>query len=111
GAVADEREVLAGARVRGDGREPGGAEDVGRGQEARDQVIVGEVRRRDEGAVGKRNAQQLGLRSQRTHRDAVDAGALVAGPADLAGVVGSPERADDELAGTGHLYLRPDLID
>src|SRR3954464_10275935 len=46
----------------------------------------GELRCGDEGAAGNGDAQPFGLRSQRAHRDAVDAGALVAGPADLARV-------------------------
>ena len=42
---------------------------------------------------------------------AVDAGALVAGPADLAGVVGGEERADDELAGLDRADVAADLLD
>src|SRR5829696_684722 len=41
----------------------------------------------------------------------LDAGRLVAGPADLAGVVGGEERADDELAGLDQTYLAADLLD
>jgi len=41
----------------------------------------------------------------------MDTGALVAGPADFAGVVGGPERADHELAGPDVLDLTADLLD
>jgi hypothetical protein len=51
------------------------------------------------------------LRAQGTHRDAVHARALITSLADLAGVVGSPERADHELAGLDRLDLRADLLD
>src|SRR5215208_3138528 len=60
---------------------------------------------------GERNAQQLGLGSQRAHGDAVHAGALVPGTADPAGVVGGPERADHELPGPHRLDRRTDLLD
>jgi hypothetical protein len=41
----------------------------------------------------------------------VDAGALVAGLAELAGVVGGEERADHELAGPDGGDLAADLLD
>src|SRR5919206_3441233 len=41
----------------------------------------------------------------------VDAGRLVAGPADLAGVVRREERADDELARLDQAHLAADLLD
>src|SRR5215217_3330254 len=41
----------------------------------------------------------------------VDARRLVAGPADLAGVVGGEERADDELARLDQTYLVAHLLD
>src|SRR3712207_7086295 len=41
----------------------------------------------------------------------VDARRLVASPADLAGVVGGEERADDELARLDQTYLAADLLD
>ena len=98
GAVADHGDGLAGAGLGGDGAEPAGAEDVGGRQQARDEVVGRDVGRGDQRAVGQRDAQQVGLGAQRAHRHAVHAGALVAGAADLARVVGRPERADDELA-------------
>ena len=36
-------------------------------EQARDQIVGGQVRGGDEGAVGKRDAQQLGLRAQGAH--------------------------------------------
>jgi hypothetical protein len=39
------------------------------------------------------------LRADRAHELGVDTPGLIAGPADLAGVVGGEEAADDELAG------------
>src|SRR5204862_7520690 len=54
-AVADDRDDLAGAGVGGDCGEPAGAEDIRRGEQARDQFGGGEVRRGDERPVGERN--------------------------------------------------------
>ena len=54
--------------------------------------------RGDERAVGERDAGELGLGADGAHQHAVHAVGLVAGPADLAGVVGGPERSDDEVA-------------
>ena len=45
------------------------------------------------------------------HEDAVHAVRLVAGPADLAGVVGGPEGADDEVADLDGADLGADLLD
>src|SRR5205823_11413719 len=111
GAVADDRDRLARAGLGGHCAEPAGPEHIGGREQARDQVIRRDLWCGDEGAVGEGDAQPLGLRAQRAHRDAVDAGALVAGPADLARVVGTPERADDELAGHDRLDLCTDLLD
>ena len=106
GAVADHDDGLARADLGGHGTEPAGAQDVGGGEEARDQVGVGDLRGGDEGAVGKRDAGVLGLGADRPDGLAVDAGALVAGSADLAGVVRREERADDELAAAGSTSRR-----
>ena len=61
GAVTDHGDGLAGAGLGGDGGEPAGAEHVGGGQQARDQVVVGQVGGGDQGAVGERDAQPFGL--------------------------------------------------
>ena len=110
-AVPDHGDGLAGAGFGCDRGEPAGAEHVGGRQQTRDEIVGGDVGGGDEGAVGQRDVQQLGLRAQGAHRDPVDAGALVAGSADLAGVVGGPERAHYELAGLDGLDLRADLLD
>ena len=101
GAVTDDGDGLARADLGGDGTEPAGAEHVGGGEEARDQIGGRQVGGGDEGAVGERDAGVLGLGADLAHQLAVDARALVAGPADLAGVVGGEERADHELARAG----------
>jgi hypothetical protein len=93
------------------GTEPAGAEDIGRREEARDELIGRNVRRGDESAVGKRDASELGLRADPSHRLAVDAGALVAGSADLARVVGRDERSDYELAGLDGAHLTANVLD
>src|SRR4051812_8456787 len=50
-------------------------------------------------SVPSASGTQIGLCPQRAHRQAVDARTLVFAAADRAGVVGGPERADNELAG------------
>jgi hypothetical protein len=110
-AVTDHRDGLARSDLGGLGAEPGGAEHVGGGEETRDQVCRGQVGGGHEGAVGQRNAEGLGLGAKDSDRLAVDARALVAGPADLAGVVRGEERADHELAGLDRRDLSPDLFD
>src|SRR5215472_11030363 len=65
----------------------------------------------DQGAVGERDPRPFGLGPDRPYGLAVDARALVARPADLAGVVGGEERADHELAGPDDPDLGPDLLD
>ena len=98
-AVADHGHGLAGADVGRDGAEPPGAEDVGGGQEVRDEIGGRNLGGGDQGAVGQRHPHPLGLGSARGAEDlAIDAGRLVAGLTDLAGVVGSEERPDHELA-------------
>jgi hypothetical protein len=69
----------------------------------------GGARGGDQGAVGEGDAQVLGLRA--ADPLAVDAGALVAGLADLAGAVGGEEGADHELAGGDVGDLAADLLD
>ena len=65
----------------------------------------------DQGAVGERDAGQLGLGAEGAHQDPVHAVGLVAGLADLAGVVGGPEGADDEVADLDGADLVADLLD
>ena len=54
-AVADDGDGLAGAGLGGDGAEPAGAEHVGGGEQARDEVVRRGLRGGDEGAVGQRD--------------------------------------------------------
>jgi hypothetical protein len=109
--VTNHRDDLARAGLGGHGSEPARAEHIRGGQHARDQVVGGEVRGGDQCAVGERDPQQLGLGAQGAHGLTVEAGALVAGLAELAGVVGGPERADYELTGLDRADLAPDLLD
>jgi hypothetical protein len=109
--IAHHGNRLARTRVRGDGAEPAGAEYVGQGQEARDEIVARHVSGRHQGPVGEWHAHQLGLGALRADADPLHAGALIARPADLAGVVGSEEGADHELAGFDRGDLRADLRD
>ena len=111
GAVAHDGDGLARARLGSDGGEPAGTEHVRGRQEARDEVVGGHTGGRDEGAVRQRNAQPLGLAAGRGAGLPLDARGLVAAPADLAGVVGGEERADDELAGLERADLAAHLLD
>ncbi len=111
GSVADDGDGLAGSCLGGDGREPAGAEHVRGGEQRWHVLVVGDLGRRDEGAVGQRDAGVLGLGSDRSDEFGVDAAGLVAGLADLAGVVGGEERADDELAGRERAHVAADFLD
>ena len=112
GAVTDDGDGLAGAGLGGNGGEPAGAEDVGGGQQAGDQVVVGHARGGDQGAVGVRDAGSFGLGADGAVDElGVHAPGLVAGPADLAGVVGDDEGADDEVPGLHGLHVVADLLD
>jgi hypothetical protein len=104
-AIANNGDGLLSTGFGGDGGEPARAEHVRRCEEARDQVVLWYVWRGNESSVRERDTQQLRLCAECSHRHAVHAGALVAAPADFASVVGSPERADDELAGCEGLDL------
>jgi hypothetical protein len=84
GSVADDRDGLAGSGLGRDGTEPAGAEHVGGGEQARDQAVIRSAGRGDQGAVGQRDPQIFGLRSERADGLAVDAGGLVTGLADRA---------------------------
>jgi hypothetical protein len=99
GAVTDHRDGLVWAGLGRHGAEPAGPEHIGGGQQAREQIVRREVGGGDQGSVGQRDPQQLGLGAAGAHGLLVDAGGLVAGPAELAGVVGGEERTDHELAG------------
>jgi hypothetical protein len=112
GAVPDDGDGLAGAGLGRDRPEPAGAEDVGGGQQRRDEVGVRLARGGDQGAVGERDAHALGLSAAGGTEDLpVHAGGLVAGQADLAGVVGGEERSDDEVADLDVPHVRADLLD
>jgi hypothetical protein len=87
GAVADNGNDLARADFGGSGSKPTGAEDVRGGEQARDQACGWQVRGGDEGAVGEGDTGPLGLGADGADELAVDARALVAGAADLTGVV------------------------
>src|SRR2546430_11356921 len=63
---------LSGASFGGDRREPSGAEDVGRGEQARDQVSRWQVGGGDEGAVGERDPSELRLGADGAHGLAAD---------------------------------------
>src|SRR5215203_2620276 len=111
GAVADHRHRLAWSGLGSHGTKPAGAEHVGGRQQAGDHLLRRHPRRRYEGAVGERDAGVLCLCASGGTGLAVDARRLVAGPADLAGVVRGEERADDELARLDQTYLAADLLD
>jgi hypothetical protein len=112
GPVADDRDYLAGAGFGGGSGEPAGAEHVGCRQQRRDQLRLGLTGSDDEGAVRVRDACLLRLGADRLrHELGMHALGLVAGPADLAGVVGNDERADDELPGLHRRDVGADLLD
>jgi hypothetical protein len=62
-AIADHGDGLAGADLGGHRAEPAGAEHVGGGEKARDELVGRWLRRRDERAVGERDPGVLGLRA------------------------------------------------
>src|SRR5207237_657459 len=74
-------------------------------------ALVAAVTDHVERAVSKRDAEQLGLRSQGSHGYAIDAAGLVAGATDLARVVGGPEGTDHELARLDRPDVATDLLD
>src|SRR5215213_1098934 len=111
GAVADDRHHLAWTGLGRHGAKPAGAEHVGGREQAGDHVLRRQARRCYEGAVGERDAGVLCLCAGGGTGLPVDARRLVAGPADLAGVVGGEERADDELARLDQTYLVAHLLD
>ena len=59
--VTDDGDRLARAGLGGDGTEPAGAEHVGCGEQARDEVVGRDVRGGHQRAVGERDAKALGL--------------------------------------------------
>ena len=110
-AVTHHSDRLARPRLGRDRGEPAGAEHVGGRHERGDQVGLGHAGRGDEGAVGERDARQLGLGPDGAHQHAVNAVGLVAGPADLARVVGGPEGAHHEVPDLDGADLVADLLD
>src|SRR5215203_1231337 len=111
GTVANDRHRLAWSGLGRHSAKPAGAEHVGGGEQAGDQILRRHPRRRYEGAVGERDAGVLCLCAGGGTGLPVDARRLVAGPADLAGVVRGEERADDELARLDQTYLVAHLLD
>lgn len=103
GAVADHGDSLTGPNLSRLGGEPSGPEDVGRCKERRNLVGVGHFRSGHQRAVREGDAQNLGLGA--ADALAVDAAALVAGQADLAGVVRGEEGSNDELAHLDVLHV------
>src|SRR5437763_2628982 len=91
GSVADDCDALSRCDLSRDGSEPAGSQDVRGGEETRYEILGRDVRSGDKGAVSERDSRQLCLRPDGPYRFAVDAGALVAGSADLTGVVGREE--------------------
>ena len=92
GAVTDDGDGLAGSDLGGDGGEPAGAEDVGGGQQAGDQVVVRHAGGGDEGAVGVGDAGAFGLGADGAVDElGVHAPRRVPGAADVAGAVGDDE--------------------
>ncbi len=110
-SVPDDGDGFAGPGFGGDGGEPAGAEHVGGGEQRGHEVGVRHAGGGDQGAVGERDPKVLRLPAGRRSGLAVDAVGLVAGGADLAGVVGGEERADHELAGLHDVHFRADLFD
>ena len=87
-AVADDNDRLARPHLGRDRGEPAGTEHVGGGQEVRHQILGGNLGGRDQGPVGERHPHPLRLRGTgRAECLTVGAGGLVAGSADLTGVV------------------------
>ena len=96
-AVADDHHGRSRLHIGGIGGEPACAENIGGRQQARYKVVgTARLRRRHERPVGERHPQERRLRPR--HEFALDARGLIAVPAVRAGVVGSRERADHELA-------------
>ncbi len=111
-AVTDHYHGLAGPGFGGNGPEPARTQHVGGRQEIRDEIGGGNLGGGDQSAVGQRDPHPLGLCAACGAEDlAVDARRLIAGAADLAGVVGCEERAHHELAGADRGDVRADLFD
>src|SRR5438067_2456098 len=110
GSVADDCDALSRCDLRSDRSEPAGSQDVRGGEETRYEVVGRDAGRGDEGAVSERDSRQLGLRPYGADGFSVHAGALVAGLADLAGVVRGKEGSDDELAGLDRRDGLPDCL-
>jgi len=94
-AVAHHHGGTTGLHPRRHGGVPAGAEHVGGGQQAGNQVVIGLLVQRDQRAVGQRHASELRLRTG--HEFALHAGGLEAVAAVRTGVVRQAEGTDDEL--------------
>src|SRR6266849_10707768 len=95
-AVTDDRDRRAWLHVRCVGGKPTGAHDIGKRQQARDQVFRRNLGGGHQGTVRKRDAEHTCLRS--ADKLAVLTGRLVASMTVGTGVIGGEERTDDELA-------------
>ena len=98
---------------------PAGAVDVGKREQRGQQGLVGvlvDAGDGDEGAVGERDADRLGLAAGGAEvrvvpEAAVDARGLQAGAAELAGAARDGERRDDEVARLHGRDVGADLLD
>src|SRR5437588_12130061 len=95
GSVADDRDALSRCDLSRDRSEPAGSQDVRGGEQTRYEVVGRDAGGGDERAVSERDAREFCLRSDGADGFAVNAGALVAGLADLTGIVGGEEGPDD----------------
>ena len=115
-AVTDDRDRVSGLDPGADGGVVAGGHHVGQGEQ-RGHRLVGEVRALDldQGAVGLRDADELGLAAVTlatlAEEAAVDAGGVEAGLAVRAGAVAPGERRDDEVADREVLDVVADLVD
>jgi hypothetical protein len=115
----DRREAYGPVAHHGDGvprphacahrRVPAGAHDVGEGQQARDEALIGHSGSGHESAVGPGDPDPLGLGAVVVRTvQAVGLGALAA---HRAGVVGRVEASDDEVSGPHTHHVGADLLD
>ncbi len=115
-AVADDGHGGALADAGAEGGVVAGAHHVGQGQQAGQQLVVGDGLggQLHEGAVGVRDADGLALaavEADRAPETAVHAGGVEALGAVVAGAVGPHEGGDDEVAGLQAGHGRAGLLD
>jgi len=118
-SVADDDDGRALPHAGRDGRVVPGPQHVGEREQARDELVVGEGRGRDEVRVGERGTHQLALRAVDEQalmvlvppHDPVHAGGREAVPAVRAGPVAERERCDHEVAGPHRAHVGADGLD